>query len=1108
MTRDELLAELRERITRFVHEGDADMVLSDHASHLADQLLDATSDPLSDLEVLLTLGWLHWHGYLASPEGQGQDHLTAALKFLEPVYRLSPVAVPATVRDYFGVAVGVRLVLEEAISTGNSVALDAAIDLLERALGQALSTGSLLALDAAIGLLERALEATPSGHARRPEELFLLGANLSDRFERTGVIEDLDRGIDLIQEAVDATTFGHPHRVHFLTGLSGALSDRFQHTGTPEDLDRAISASEEAANLTSLDNPESAVILAGLGIALSNRFAFSGTLADIDRAIEIMREALQAVPQGHFARPPTLHNLGIVLLRRFDRTGMQQDLDQAIAFSREAVDSASAGHTNLAEYLPNLGVALLRRFERTGSLEDLNQAVNVIRQAVDSIPDGHPRRVVSLDNLGVVLRRRFERTGMLEDLVQAIAVAQEAVDSAGEGHPDRARFLSNLGVAWLRRFERTGMLEDLDRAIEAGRGAVDASRYDHPERVAYLSSLGISLDARFERTGMPGDRDQAIAVAQEAVDSTGEGHPDRAGYLFNVGSALLSRFEQTRVEGDMDRALAAFKEAAGEESGPVDIRAYAAREWGRSAVTAEKWVEAVEGFGKAVRFAGLVAARGLERTDQEFRLGQLAGLGAEAAAACIQAGQWGRAVELFEQGRGVLFSQVLDARSDLTDLREAHSHLAAEFTRWLGELDRPAPLSQGMLADEVDTEMVTRVEVDRRREAATEFERVLSQIQALPGFERFLAPRPVEELLAAAAGGPVVLINIASLRSDALILTLDGIDVLPLDGVDPNGVREQVNTLLSALTEVDDPARSAAARIGAEASLNGVLCWLWDKITGPVLDHLGYVTGPPEDAVWPRVWWCPSGPLSLLPLHASGCHDLSAERPDAVIDRVISSAIPTIRALLHARRVPSPGPDTRILAVTMPQTAGQADLPGAAQEAGTLQHLLAGRVDVLGLAGFSPATYDTVTAALPSHAWVHFACHGQNNLTDPSASHLLLADYQARPLTVVDLTRARLQGVDLAFLSACTTARVSAALPDEPIHLAAACQLAGYRHVIATLWPISDADTAWLTKAFYTIVTYTSTSNAATALHQATRQLRSTNRRNPSYWAPYTHTGP
>jgi CHAT domain-containing protein len=261
------------------------------------------------------------------------------------------------------------------------------------------------------------------------------------------------------------------------------------------------------------------------------------------------------------------------------------------------------------------------------------------------------------------------------------------------------------------------------------------------------------------------------------------------------------------------------------------------------------------------------------------------------------------------------------------------------------------------------------------------------------------------------------------------------------------------------------------------------------------------------------MWWCPAGPLALLPLHATGHHDTRfEERPETVIDRVVSSSTPTVRALLHSRQ-PKTDPDGgRLLVVAMPDTPGQPGLPGAEKEAELVTGLFAGQVDVLGLPDTSPATFATVTAALPNHRWAHFSCHGASDLNNPSASHLLLTDYQKQPLTVLDLTHARLENVELAFLSACTTARTGATLPDEPIHLAAACQLAGYQHVIATLWPISDTDAARITKHVYTTLTSNTnqldSKHAATALHTATRQLRPLYPQQPSRWAPYTHTGP
>ena len=147
-----------------------------------------------------------------------------------------------------------------------------------------------------------------------------------------------------------------------------------------------------------------------------------------------------------------------------------------------------------------------------------------------------------------------------------------------------------------------------------------------------------------------------------------------------------------------------------------------------------------------------------------------------------------------------------------------------------------------------------------------------------------------------------------------------------------------------------------------------------------------------------------------------------------------------------------------------------------------------------------------VTSALPDYDCVHFACHGYSELNNPSASHLKLAD---GPLSVIDLTHMRLLNAELAFLSACTTFRSGPRLLDEPIHLAAACQLAGFSHVVATLWPVSDDDTAWLTRRFYTTLTTPYTVDTpATALHRAIRDLRAVHRAHPHLWAPYSHTGP
>ena len=171
-----------------------------------------------------------------------------------------------------------------------------------------------------------------------------------------------------------------------------------------------------------------------------------------------------------------------------------------------------------------------------------------------------------------------------------------------------------------------------------------------------------------------------------------------------------------------------------------------------------------------------------------------------------------------------------------------------------------------------------------------------------------------------------------------------------------------------------------------------------------------------------------------------------------MIDRVISSYTPTVRALSHARRASSPGSGDLAgaertlghgLAVAMPHTPGQRDLPGVHDEVADLEHCLPGQLNVL---EGPQATRDKVLQALPAARWAHFACHAYSDPEDPSASQLLLAD---QPLTVADIANLRLDGARLAYLSACSTGRPGFRLSDEAIHLASAFQLAGYRQVVA-----------------------------------------------------------
>ncbi|MGJ6969204.1 CHAT domain-containing protein [Streptosporangium sp. G11] len=409
----------------------------------------------------------------------------------------------------------------------------------------------------------------------------------------------------------------------------------------------------------------------------------------------------------------------------------------------------------------------------------------------------------------------------------------------------------------------------------------------------------------------------------------------------------------------------------------------------------------------------------------------------------------------------------------------------------------------------------------RRMALARSWNALMDEIRKRPGFEDFLHPPGIAELLPAAASGPVVIVNASTWRCDALVLTSDGLLSIELSGLTFAEVLERTDRYLRAIQEfeiahkkaarLDNRAASRSEYWAARASMEQILIatqeWLWDRFTEPILDRLGLLTIPPADeAEWPRVWWCPTGLLALMPLHAAGYHAQSR----TVLDHVISSYTPTVKALLEARRQalvrPAVSPEDRLLVVAMENTPGKTQLVSVARERKLLEAIFAGRHTVLADAA---ATRAGVAAGLATHRWVHLSCHGTQNLADPSRGGLLLADGMLR---IAELGVDHHHG-EFAFLSACKTATGSIVLPDEVMTLASALHYTGFSHVVATLWSVWDGAAAQISEKVYGYLARNGgfdPDESAVALHRAVRSLRDRqdNWRHPSSWSPFVHTGP
>ncbi|KIM76304.1 hypothetical protein PILCRDRAFT_797811, partial [Piloderma croceum F 1598] len=807
---------------------------------------------------------------------------------------------------------------------------------------------------------------------------------------------------------------------------------------------------------------------------------------------------------------------------------------------RDALELFPAGHPDRSGSLNNLAGSLTRRFEQSGEREDLDEAISLHRDALELFPAGHPNQSTSLDNLATSLTMRFEQSGEWEDLDEAISLHRDALELFPAGHPNRSASFNNLATSIKTRFEHSGEREDLDEAISLHRDALELRPAGHPNRSGSLNNLATSLTRRFEQSGEWQDLDETIELFPESINSQASGHPSICHISTSFGSALMRAYDHTHDPEYVEKAMATYRDAVTCQSASVSLRFSAARSWARYADECSH-KSALDAYQAAVELLpGLAMLGSALRVRQRALTSGSDGLARNAAACAIRSGQYGKAVELLEEGRAIFWSQALELRTPIIHLRE----VAPVLESTLKSLS--FALEQGSLRDisrnptDSPQKLISMEQEARHfRRLNTEWLETLGEVRGLPGFQDFLRPSRLSTLQSAAVDAPVVILNASESGCDVLIMTSSDVKHIPLPNLSFTVINKLVRLIRSVasghrflresfLPMIDDLFRGMSFNPDAERSLRQsvegrhmirvsdtrldsedifrlVLRVLWVSVVQPVIDSLNLEksTDPPN------LKWCLTGPFAFLPIHAAGVY--TEEMAISVSDYAVSSYVPTIGSLLRVL-TPAAHPTCstkpfEMMVVIQPET-----LPYANQE---LQNI-AGHVPnkclvKLGVPG-APATVNEVASHLSAVSIAHFACHGEQNKTNPLESSLILEDGQ---LKISRIMQESTPNASLALLCACETAMGNEDLPDEAMHLGATLLFAGFRGVVATLWSIADADGPQIADSFYEHLfkdynkvdnVGPDTTQAARALHHAVAKLRS---ENVSFarWVPFIHLG-
>lgn len=868
----------------------------------------------------------------------------------------------------------------------------------------------------------------------------------------------------------------HAHR----PALAAALNNLAVVLGDDGRLDDAVGLVEEAVAIYDEQAAGDPGVIVQLAASLRNLATSLNENGEQLRALGPAREALRVLrsvpadaPGVRLGTADTLSSLAAFLAETGDLSEGLAAAEEAVRLSRELVREsrehlpALAGAlTNVANRLSGVG----RPFEAVAAAEE---AVGIYRALARRNPALEPDVAMALSNLGSLLHDIGRYGDALARLQESLKIRRTLVKAHPSYRSDLAYSLLNVA----------NLLSDGGRfseAAELAKEAVEIRRDEVRANPRQAGGLGNALDAMAVFAMEANDEDAALAAAAEAVsvlrDSASGNRaflPDLAKALNNYGAIARTTPEALHC---IEEAVAVHRKLADQNEAFISDLASSLDNLASILAEADRDQEALDPAVESVRIRRRLAqanralvpdlsgalhnlanrmedlgqARGALEVSVEIL--ELEGR-TDATAAAVH-----RLLEVEPadrpEGADAVLPAAMDRLGDIIplalwtvddpgDRRELLSALAwmasagtvylaqerADFRHALEWVDRTITLDLRTGAAMRTPEFTALAE--RRPDLAARLRRSLGAVtikdetsdeligdvireirEGGSGFERFLLPRTADEIT-------------AGLRTTTAILVggpRDGVILV----VRPDGhvVSAPIDVSFNAVAELATMSLSSRP-VGVKVSHK--------RLRSLVLTHvlpalLGLVSK--DEAV--QV--VPVGVMNWLPLQA--------------VSTLAGLAVGLSPALISLARER--------------QWSGE---PLIVHSHGSGRKLDAGLDEskqVAAMIGVEPLT-DPVDLAkvrkrLELSPFVHFACHGKSDVTDPDASRLELGPSEADRLTVRLLAECMIaQGApSFVALSACQTGRTELAVPEQASSIANVFVGHGAHCVLSTLWNVDD----------------------------------------------------
>ena len=957
-------------------------------------------------------------------------------------------------------------------------------------------------LEKAILHTKNALELVRNGPHHLPTKLTALKnlpLMLVLRCQWIRKMEDLDEACELAEYGL-ALAKEEKYPEERVAGYQWLLSisseTRYQLTGDIATLSKAIELASKAVTGTSTVSKKVSY-LRYLGVILDLRYTAIGDPKDITEAINHAEHGLQILVEVNSSEvqessaPGGSHHFFRLLAdlyeAKYHARGDSQDLNKSLAYQKRAIDTFDIGDAKGFIGLSGFVTSLRSRYIGAEALDHVNESLELLEDAVEDNFDMR-ERTLFISSLGALYEARYSLTNSPGDLDRAVSMSEASISFLPPSSPELPKFHGELARRLQLRYRSKRRISDLEAAIAWGAQALTEAPATSILRPSLLNCLSQALSLLYLESQDPNDLDFALSIGSEAAEEFPENHPEFAPAMINLGELFFNAFQAEQSEEEKPQwlywALQFFMNALQCPSTIPRFRLHAAGQAAKmhmvlghffeqhreqtenvSATIREHWGNAYDILSEAVGLLPVLSCRALTLENEQWHLSQHLSLASNAAAVAIKCEKPPlEAARLLETGRGIIMGNLIEFRQGISGLERANPDLAREFDVLRQKVDGMfvgARREAGVEGD-LRTSLLMFHRQEQRLRDVNLLERTLEKIRGMPGFENFLSPSEAE-FKEAAKYGPIVAINVTENSSDAIIIQSTGVSSLRLQQLSRSWVKKQIGMIDRKILNSRELAPDKNRRMRA------LLEMLWLAVVKPVLQELGFYTNQISSSTLPHIWWIGVGTMARAPFHAAGCYPKSPNSPKAEYTSkyCISSYTPTVKALLYSRAregvaIQQVGFDTstdKMLFITMPDTPGDKALPKAKEEAESIiSSLPSGITKTLLISPNSKLALEQIRG----HNMVHFACHGITEFASPAKSRIVLlrGPGEVETLTVKAISEVRpFQTVrpngthNLAYLSACISGDNSNEdLGQEVLHIASGFQLAGFSHVVGTLW--------------------------------------------------------